>query len=209
MTSLPDISTTAETRWFGLGEAPPEVLAWWETCDGPADQQPERRDHYLLSIEGDGLSVKVRQAGLEVKQRQHVYGAVQLSGFIAGLVEGWVKWRFPLQDTESPDLTKGIDGTGWLEVNKARQLRRYRIDAQQVVQVFTDTPSGCEVEFTEIQVAGDSWWTVAFEAFGQGARNHDHLLTVARHLFNETAPPLNAAKSYGYPHWLATLNPKR
>lgn len=208
MTSLAEISATIEARWFGPGSAPPELLAWLEAFEGPAEQQPVRRDHYLRYIEGDALNIKVRQGGLEVKQRQHAYGTVHLTSSIVGLVEGWFKWRFPLQDSESPAPTRDIDGPGWLAVDKTRQLRSYQINAGQVVQVFNDTPEGCEVEFTKLQVKGDIWWTVAFEAFGHGPRDFDHLLAVAKHVFNKAAPPLTAPDSYGYPHWLTALNTK-
>ena len=200
---------TVETRWFGHGQAPNEVLAWFSSFEGAPEQQPLRRDHYLQPVDGDGLSVKIRQGALEVKQRQRVYGSTRLHRSVVGLVEGWIRWRFPLENPEPPvpgDLSKG---SGWLAVDKERQLRRYQVTSEAVVQITTPqgtADSGCAIELTKLRVGGNSWWTVAFEATGDSAGIYEQLLVVTNHLFEAAKPPpLAAADSHGYPHWLATI----
>lgn len=201
--------STVETRWFGQGSAPAPVLAWFKACPGTAEHQLVRRDHYLPISEADSLSVKVREGGLEIKQRQRSYGLVPLSQSASGLVEGWAKWRFPLALPESPAGVAGSDAAAWLAVDKERQLLRYQIGAGQDLQPAapqTIIAAGCEVELTAVRAGGDRWWTVAFEAFGQSAGNEARLLTVANVLLAELAPRLlSAADSYGYPRLLTGL----
>jgi len=199
---------TVETRWFGRGKALTTVLNWFNACPGTVEQQPLRQDHYLPLGEGAGLGVKVRDGGLEIKQRQRQYGLVPLSRSVSGLVEGWTKWRFPLAEPESPVIDNG-SGAAWLAVDKERQIRRYQVSASQDIQPAapeTTISAGCEVEFTVLQAGGDLWWTVAFEAFGEGTGNHARLMTVANTLLAEMAPGLlSSDDSYGYPHLLAGL----
>jgi hypothetical protein len=199
---------TVETRWFGRGTALTTVLTWFSACPGPVEHQPLRQDHYLPLGEGAGLSVKVRDGGLEIKQRRRQYGLVPLSRSVSGLVEGWIKWRFPLAEPKSPVLDNG-SGAAWLAVHKERQLRRYQVSASQDIQPAATEliiSTGCELEFTALQAGGDLWWTIGFEAFGESAGNHIRLLTVAKTLLAGLTPGLlSSDDSYGYPHLLAGL----
>ena len=201
--------STVEARWFGRGKTPAAVLAWFNACPGIAEHQPLRQDHYLPINEADSLSIKLRNGGLEIKQRRRSYGLVLLSQSASGLVEGWTKWRFPLAQTESPAEDASSHTTAWITVDKERQLLRYLISAGNDIQpVAPDTmiTSGCEVESTALYANREQWWTIAFEAFGESAGNHARLMTVATILLAELAPGLlSAADSYGYPRLLAGL----
>jgi hypothetical protein len=201
--------STVETRWFGRGEVPAAVLAWFNACPGNVELQPVRQDHYLRLDEDDGLSVKVRDGGLEIKQRRCRYGLVPLTQSVFGLVEGWTKWRFPLEDPKSLPLDSASGVSAWLAVNKERQLRRYQLIANQDIQptVPEETISaGCELEFAVLRAGGDLWWTVAFEAFGESAGNHARLLKVASTLLDRLAPHLlPSSESYSYSHLLSGL----
>jgi hypothetical protein len=198
---------TVETRWFGQGLAPVEVLTWFSSFEGVPEQQSARRDYYLRPVDGgDGLGVKMREGALEVKQRQHIHGPVRLHRRAVGLVEGWTKWRFPLENPGHPVPVDVSKGSGWLAVDKVRQLRHYQVTSEMALQITTPqaiVDSGCALELTRLQTGGNSWWTIAFEVFGDAARLYEQLLVVTSQVF-ETAkpPPLVAADSYGYPQWL-------
>ena len=78
-----------------------------------------------------------------------------------------------------------------------------------MLPISTDEPVelGCEVELTAINVAGQAWWTVGFEAFGEEADLTRPLKMVANHLLlPEQGMTLAAEHSHGYPRWLAVLD---
>ena len=199
---------TIETRWFGQGEIPSEISDWFGACPGPAELQPLRRDHYLRNIDGDGLSLKLREGGLEIKQRRYDHGLVRLHGSIEGLVEAWVKWRFPLDQAIFP-FPAAIDGSGnWFAVEKRRRLRRYGVGGRRLVPLIAPPGAayaGCDLELTSVRAGGDLWWTVAFESASQGQNGLDRLLALTGLAFAETTPPqLLASNSFSYPLWLAS-----
>jgi hypothetical protein len=200
---------TVETRWFGLGRMPAEVLAWFNTFEGAAEPEPRRLDHYLHLGSNDELGVKIREGALDVKKRQHSYGLVHLHRNIMGLVEVWSKWRFTLQDPESAIVNGRVGPNGWLAVEKERQLRRYQIDSDLAVQIATPqvpSDSSCTLELASVKAGGTAWWTIAFEVSGNSHGLYERLLAVTDHLFALKAPPpLAATDSYGYPYWLATF----
>jgi hypothetical protein len=125
---------------------------------------------------------------------------------VSGLVERWRKWSFPLAEKDS-ELT-GLD-TAWIAVEKRRRLRRYRVtDERQVELVLGEAEAapGCELELSQIEAAGQRWWSVCFEAFGEEASLEKYLRLTAQRVFGIAEPPLFDLKdSYSYPGWLADI----
>lgn len=199
--------STAETRWFAPGTAPEEVRSWFASRSGTSQRQPIRRDYYLLRISGDGLSVKLREGGLEIKQRYSSHGPVHFGRSMQGIVEQWVKWRFPLDDSTDPVQTILTGQQPWLAIDKERLLKFYQVDGQGLVQTVSkpaDVPGTLHIELATVEVRGSRWWTLAFEASGDGREAVQRLVTVTRLQFADTALlqlPVNG--SFGYPRWLA------
>jgi hypothetical protein len=154
----------------------------------------ERKDLYLCLAETEALGVKLRDLGaaLELKLREQAYGETEFPGGAVGSPELWRKWSFPI-DQEAPTITRlGLPAQAWLGVDKARLL--------------ADFPD-CSAELTELRAAGEEWWTLGFEAFGNEAELVQALTGAVTDFFSESAlaEDLQAARSCAYPAWLRAL----
>lgn len=197
---------TTEVRWFFYGTIPPHVDLWFGEvgCD-PAEG--ERTDHYLGMPDVDTVGVKWREGRLEVKRRQADLGEVAFAAEVVGRLGRWHKWIFGLDDVEVLEALR--TASDWIAVAKSRRLHAYAADeAGRVHNVSPEIVprSGCELEVGTVKIGGKTWWTVAFEAFGDEAAQPAVLRrTVAHVLQMEDAPTLPVAASASYPRWLASL----
>jgi hypothetical protein len=201
---------TAEVRWFYRGPLPAAVRDWFEARSSRMVYQAPRRDHYL-GLPGDSLSVKLREGRVEIKLRPRAGEFLRLHPQVTGVLEYWQKWSFSLADpsTTLPGIA-AIDSS-WLAIDKQRGVARYRIAGNgPPVAVAADVypVQGCEVELVELVAGRQAWWSLCFEAFGQGRGLPEALVATARHFLGSAEPPgLEAGDSYGYPGWLSILVP--
>jgi hypothetical protein len=204
------VYATAEVRWFYRGPLPTAVRAWFEARASRMAYQAPRRDHYL-GVGGDLLGVKLREGRLEIKLRPQPGEFLRLHPQVTGVLELWQKWSFSLAEPSVMPLGIATVDSSWLAVDKNRGLARYRVahTAEPVAVAAEVYPvQGCEVELVELHASGQAWWSLCFEAFGQGRGLADALLATARHFLGEAPPPhMEAENSYGYPRWLALLVP--
>jgi len=200
---------TAEVRWFSCGRIPPPVEAWFHQGTGGVDREPGRVDHYLHLAHVDGLGIKLRQGRIEIKQRVDQPQLVPFHERVAGLVERYHKWSFVLSEPDSALARATAVAGSWIPVRKERQLRRYRVADDGRVIPFTASASphrGCELELSRVEVSGETWWTLAFEAFGEPSTLRADLLAVARYvLASDGSPALPARDSHGYAAWLSRI----
>ncbi len=192
---------TAEVRWFLDGPLPAEVEAWFQTVAGEAAWEA-RTDHYVRPATPDGLGVKGRTGNLEVKRLAEVVGEEQLHARVAGRVERWRKWSFPLDAGAA--LRNGAGD--WVAVAKRRRKGTFVVRGGAVERTARDESpqQGCSLEIAEVRAEGRTWWGVSFEAFGPEAELVGLLRRAAAHVLAEAEPPeLAAAQSRSYPRWLA------
>jgi hypothetical protein len=185
---------TCEVRWIRPGRPGSEIDRWFSRFA----QVPETRDDdYLISPRLPGLSIKIRGgASFEVKQHRGVVGALDIAGAAAGSIDSWIKRSIPL--TGGVDLSRPLEGAAWRRVSKRRQIARFPIDA-------SGGPD-CSVELTEVEVLGQSWWTLGFEAGGRGALGR--IKHTAAVLFAEplpTASAFRAEEACSYADWIHGL----
>ena len=166
---------TAEVRWFGRGEVPAEVEAWFIGF-GPEPSTETRTDRYL-SPTSDALGVKLREGQVEAKRRDATLGPLAV-GKVRATVEAWTKWSFGLAEA-TEDL-----GDEWVAVAKARRQRHV---------------SGCALELSRVEVGGVAWWSVCLEASGSDPESS---LADAARQWLATAPALPESQASGYPAWL-------
>ena len=199
---------TVETRWFYRGAIPTAVQDWFHSGERAPETQPVRTDSYLQPAAPGDMGIKLREGRLEIKQRAEQYGVTCFHEKACGAIEHWQKWGF--EAAEGRDVLNSLvkPGTSWIAVQKARQLRRYRVREGGTVEAISTldyTERGCSIELTEIEVYGKDWWSVAFEAFGADDTLLENLFLVAQRAFAaENVPALDAQHSFGYAHWLAT-----
>jgi hypothetical protein len=201
---------TAEVRWFQRGPLPAAVRVWFEGRGSRMAYQAPRRDRYL-GLPGDALSIKLREGRVEIKLRQQPGEFLRLHPQVTGILERWHKWSFALADPAA--VVPGILATDpfWQAVDKHRGVARYRVaGAEPPVAVAPDVypVQGCEVELVELYVGVQAWWSLCFEAFGQGHGLPEALQATARQFLGGEPPYLAAGDSCGYPAWLASLAPR-
>jgi hypothetical protein len=201
---------SAEVRWFYKGQVPGQVWAWFAEGEHLPSEQVPRVDYYLHIEETDSLGLKLREGRVEIKQRHCQYGVVRVRERVAGMMEHWRKWSLPLAEAGADWATILKPAPSWIGVEKGRWLRKYQMVADgRVAAIPADEVlgQGCGVELTRLRVAGDAWWSLGFEAFGDESSLREDLVYVMDHFFARGSVPLSfeARNSYGYPRWLTLL----
>jgi hypothetical protein len=147
-----------------------------------------------------GLSIKIRGgASFEVKQHRGTVGALDIAGAAAGRIDSWIKRSIPLEG--GVDLSRPLEGSAWRRVRKRRQIATFPIET-------SDLPGAavCSVELTDVEVLGQTWWTLGFEAGGRGALGG--IKRTAAVVFAEplpTASALRADEACSYAEWIHEL----
>jgi hypothetical protein len=188
---------TCEVRWIRPGRHGAEIARWFSRFS----QVPETRDDdYLVSPRLPGLSVKIRGgASFEVKQHRGVVGALDIAAAAAGRIDSWIKQSTPLPG--EVDLARPLEGSSWRRVSKRRQIATFPIGT-------SGSPGAavCSVELTEVDVLGQTWWTLGFEAGGRGALGG--IKRTAAVVFAEplpTASAFGAEEACSYAEWIHEL----
>lgn len=193
---------SVEVRWFFPGPIPPDVEAWYHHELPQATAEPARVDRYLRLPAIESLGIKVRAGLLEVKQRRESFGPRTFSAQAEGRVERWRKWSFPVDETDASARSWTAPHHHWLDVEKARALA--------MMPYPLAGPRGdwiaCLVELTQVQVAGQTWWTLGLETARNAPPKVEVLAGVARDvLHGPGTPELALHASYAYPAWLGHL----
>lgn len=205
---------SAEMRWFFVGSKPEAVAHWFDARQERLEES--RKDSYLIFFGSPCVGVKLREVrekgylNFEIKALQSPPRTVEPRPGILGKTNAWVKWSVKFNMTEDLGQTMR-DGSRWIEVEKKRWLLKYEIKADATPnevpkEAFPD--DGCNVELTELGVAGDQWWTIGLEAFGPPERINNHLLASLNTFFSSRKKvpcPLLEANSLSYPTWFATI----
>ena len=187
-----------EVRWIFPGQLAGGMAGWFGRF--PAETRV-LEDIYLLDPHLPGLSVKVRgERALEVKVYRGSPGSVEVAGRANGRLESWQKWSFP----HGPPSRDDGDQAGWRQVNKRRRICWFS-RATGVGATGLGEESGCAVELTEVQVDGEAWWTLGFEATGPANVLRGELDAAAAQVFAQALPgglELGLDDSMSYAQWL-------
>jgi hypothetical protein len=190
-----------EVRWIFTGQLTAAVAGWFGRF--PAETRVVR-DAYLLDPHLPGLSVKVRGGqALEVKVYCGSPGLLQVAGRAHGRLESWQKWSFPY----GPRGHGSGDPAGWSPVTKRRRISWFSLAGRPVrpgVPGLGEEP-GCAVELTEVDVRGEAWWTLGFEATGPAETLRSELDAAAALVFGQALPggvELGMDDSTSYAQWL-------
>lgn len=209
---------TLEVRWFYPGPLPGRIVETLQARSCLPALLPARQDHYLL-LEGEpALGIKLREGNVEVKRRLEVPQEIEIGPGAIGRVARWRKWSFPLARDRAAGATTVerllVPASSWVAVKKERRLERYRLagSAQAVpvpLEAGAETAAaetGCEFELSRVWAAGEEWWSVCFEAFGEGPGLGQALLAVAAKVLGPGWPvALEVEQSWSYPAWLRDI----
>jgi len=189
---------TLEVRWILRGQMTAAAAGWFGRF--PAETRAVE-DTYLLDPHLPGLSVKVRGGrALEVKVYGGSPGLLELAGGARGRLESWQKWSFP----HGPAGHDSGDRAGWRPVSKRRRISWFSQATGAGVPGLGGEP-GCAVELTEVDVGGEAWWTLGFEATGPAEALRGELDAAAALVFDRALPggvELGMDNSWSYAQWL-------
>ena len=188
---------TCEVRWIRPGRHGAEIARWFSRFPQVSES---RDDDYLISPRMPGLSIKIRGgASFEVKQHRATVGALNVADAAEANIDSWIKRSIPLQG--GVDLSRPLEGSAWRRVSKRRQIASFPIGT-------SGSPGAavCSVELTDVEVLGQTWWTLGFEAGGRGALGG--IKRTAAIVFAEplpTASAFGAEEACSYAEWIHEL----
>ncbi|KJH70856.1 hypothetical protein [Aliterella atlantica] len=185
---------STELRWFYPGKLPEDIFAWFNS--GNLGQTPEQREDIYLFVapDCDYMGVKLRQGRLEVKWRKAELGTISFGNLVAGKLEKWSKWLCADETEESFQPQSVVTKSEWLRVKKVRWQRTQR---------------DCSVEITQLEINGNTWWSLAFEAVGKEQDAIANLQSVGSKIFQDyNLHQLQVEDSFAYPSWLAIATRK-
>ena len=215
-----------EVRWFLPGELArfPELRDWIEAArpfptDGavpppaPVDRLDGAPDVYVLVPGGDDMGLKWREGQLQIKGRLSRIGLQRFASRFYGSVETWAKWSY-----QSDDLRRALHAwfapaasAQWqtVAVRKTRIQRKVRLDARRRhVEVALDAypDRGLAVELSDLDVDGQRYCSLAFEAFPNDTELVESFREVVDAWLSELRAPgvvLAEHQSMSYPEFLS------
>jgi hypothetical protein len=186
-----------EVRWILRGQLPAAVEDWFGRF--PAEAMA-LQDAYLLDPHLPGLSVKVRGGrALGVKVYGGSPGLLEVAGRARGRLQSWQKWSFP----HGPASPSSGDSAGWRLVSKRRRISFFA-QATGMGSPQLGEP-GCTVELTAVDLGGEPWWTLCFEATGPADALRRELDAAVAVVFADAPPDgveLGIDDSQSYAQWL-------
>jgi MFS transporter, PHS family, inorganic phosphate transporter len=193
-----------EVRWILPGQLGTAMAEWFARFPARVEA---REDTYLVDPQPGGISVKFRHGkALELKAYQGSPGILEVAGRACGRLERWDKWSFPCEAPDPGDA----DRPGWRPVRKLiRKFPAVGGHSAAGVRGRAGEPR-CEVELTEIQAGGQTWWTLGFEATGPASQLRAQLEAAAALVFAQALPSgmeLAADHSQSYLQWLTGGQP--
>jgi hypothetical protein len=127
----------------------------------------------------------------------------------------WEKWS--MAGDSVAGLFKDIneDSATWIDVRKKRTMRVFNTGEKEIFETDATGQSGipddgCYAEITEIEVAGEPYWTIGLEAFSMEKDLEDSLLRTAYYFFKSAGDKLNLPEeeSCSYPAFLRKIDTK-
>ena len=205
---------SAEIRWFWRGAPPAAFQEWFLSSVAhpyAAGGGAAREDVYLNEPGQTELGVKSRggKPGTEIKGLVATLPDAVLDGTFKAPAELWTKWSssaLPLPSMQA------------ILIKKTRWLRKFDTTgpAPREVEVGPDEEplhgarpaAGCNVELTELEIAGATVWTFGFEAFGELKSVSAHLQAATALLAARNPPAMGDAVPASYPAWLSASSPR-
>lgn len=200
---------SAEIRCFWRDELPEGLFEWFcEEREGrcAAGGGKQREDVYLRDPHQEEVGIKRRagKPGLEIKSLVATWDSFAAPR-LRQPIQIWVK-------TSSQYVLLPDDAT--IRTKKTRRLRTFDLsgdrpreiplgEGEQPLDPSQDLPErGCDVELTKVEAEGQTWWTYAFEAFGDLSTVEHDLVRTADEMAARHPPSLGTPLAASYPAWL-------
>lgn len=199
-----------EIRWF-FDTPQSAIEKWFDDRKMNFGNASSRQDYYLR-IKDEGLTIKLREKGVETKKRTSdpisrlitPQAEAHLGRF--GFFEYWNKWRFDLAESDQQaSIIKGGTDLSWIRVDKAR-LGKKAVPGPDgrimLLDIDDKVPYGCQIEYTRVTIAYAVFYSFGLEWFG------DTSLDLSRVLLADIlgAAKLSKEESMGYGAFLYRLS---
>lgn len=157
-----------EIRWFSQKQNE-EILDWFGEKGLLFEDSNARTDFYMPLPAKKDIGIKLREGNVEIKQRKAQPEEVSFGKTCSGFMEDYEKWSF--YTSEKDPLSRAIIDQrkyNWIAVEKFRL--GFNIIAEngdlKIIDLETKPTSGCQVEYTKLQILGSIFYTFGFEWFG-------------------------------------------
>ena len=152
------------------------------------------------------MGVKWREGMLQIKGRVEDLGARRFDTRHQGRVQRWIKWTYP----EVPAACRALfldsarHGLATASVHKTRALRLISLDGAEPREVATGNvlDRGVGFEMTELELDGERYCSVAFEAFPDDVLTAAGFDAVVAGFLRGLTDALDLDASMAYPDWL-------
>jgi hypothetical protein len=150
---------------------------------------------------GEGIRWDARRGrALGVKVYGGSPGLLEVAGRARGRLESWQKWSFP----HGPASPSSGDSAGWRLVRKRRRISVLAQATGIGIPRLGEQPV-CAVELTAVDLNGEPWWTLCFEATGPADALRRELDAAAALVFADAPPSgveLGIDDAQSYVQWL-------
>lgn len=194
-----------EVRWFKKELSKP-VIDWFHSKNYSFDKTSPRTDYYLPVQNNKGIGIKLREGSIEVKHLFELPAPGKLLPKAEGYFEKYIKWSFDSSDEDA--LSKAIiqeNKYDWVAVKKTRIGFKLTEKAGNIEKIEIDEypDSGCQVEYTKVEIKNETWYTFGLEWFG------NKKLEIPGHLLHEIlgSEQLFKDDSMGYADFILRNNP--
>jgi len=192
---------TKEMRWFFKRDRE-QIKNWFSSL---AFVSTETRTDFYLKLENEDIGVKLRDGNIEIKQRIGPRGSDYINSNIWGYCDSFDKWSFDCKE-KNPLLSKivGHEYEEWIAVEKQRKVALLtKEDGEIIARPLEEEVSfGCEIEYAEIFIEREKWFTFALEWFGTEFLKLDS--ESIADIVGDTK--LNIRLSRSYPNFLMNYN---
>lgn len=156
---------TKEIRWFFKNEHK-HIQAWF---DSQEVNSLDKREDIYLNLKNSSIGIKLRNGNIEIKQCVENRSKGCLTPKVWGCFEKYLKWSFP--SYENSLLYSAISQGAfeeWITVKKQRYVLNIgELNGKiQFLPIQHRLKSGCQVEFTQLEVHKEQWFTFGIEWFG-------------------------------------------
>ena len=199
---------SSEIRWFSRQMDPLKDI--YNSIPGLSESEGIRIDYYLQTDNKD-LGVKLRGSGdrVELKWLLDRIHTFNIDANTSLGVENWVKYSLDKNEPIVENL-KGLSTSKfeWIKVEKRRIKKKYEIlpgEDEKVNPLIGDSfvEDGCNIEFTEIIIDKEKYYSLGFESFFTKERCVPNLMSTLEYC----KPYLHVKKMesipiMGYPQFL-------
>lgn len=156
---------TKEIRWIFKNNNS-NIEHWFESL---GFETLELRVDQYLDLNNRYIGVKLRDGNIEIKHSIESQSKGSLTPRACGYFEEYIKWSFKVEENELlyANITKGACKE-WVGISKRRKAAKLKYENEEIAiyPIEESLEFGCQLEYTEIELDENLWYSFALEWFG-------------------------------------------